>query len=63
MRGSLRFKKAPNATVLIWKVPMLAERRSRRLDAPELLANVYDGRVLADGKAIPRSSKKTEEAA
>ncbi len=30
-----RFKTGPNATGLIWKVLILAERRFRRLDAPE----------------------------
>lgn len=65
-----RFKKVPNATVLIWKVLMLAERRFRRLDAPELLADVYDGRVLPTGRPSrsrarrrrrPHRSKQTTE--
>ena len=56
-----RFKKVPNATVLIWKVLMLAERRFRRLDAPELLADVYDGRTFTDGKAVVKSIRKQEK--
>lgn len=31
------------ATVVIWKMLMLAERRFRRLDAPEKLMQVYLG--------------------
>jgi transposase-like protein len=58
-----RFKKVPNATVLIWKVLILAERRFRRLDAPELLADVYDGRMFTDGKAVVKSIKKQEKKA
>lgn len=58
-----RFKKVPNATVLIWKVLMLAERCFRRLDAAELLADVYDGRAFADGKAMVKSIRKAGKAA
>jgi putative transposase len=58
-----RFKKVPNATVLIWKVLMLAERRFRRLDAPELLADVYDGRLFTDGEAMVKSIRKHEKKA
>ena len=58
-----RFKKVPNATVLIWKVLMIAERRFRRLDAPELLADVYDGRTFSDGKAVVKSIKKPQKEA
>jgi transposase-like protein len=38
-----RYKKVENATVVIWKMLMLAERRFRRLDAPEKLMQVYLG--------------------
>src|SRR6516225_1705939 len=47
-----RFKKVANATALIWRMLMVAERRFRRLDAPEQLAAVYDGRVFRDGKLV-----------
>ncbi len=50
-----RFKKVPNATVLIWKVLRIAESRFRRLDTPELLADVYDGRKFIDGKAVAKT--------
>src|SRR4030066_976277 len=38
-----RFKKVSNATAVIWKMLMLAEKRFRKLDAPEKLAQVYSG--------------------
>ncbi len=53
-----RFKKVASATMLIWRVLCVAESRFRRLDAPELLADVYDGRRFADGKPITRTSGK-----
>ncbi len=54
-----RFKNVTNATVLIWKVLRVAESRWRRLDAPELLRDVYDGRRFVDGKPITRPSERT----
>jgi hypothetical protein len=53
-----RFKKVANATMLIWRVLRVGESRFRRLDAPELLADVYEGRRFADGKPITRTSGK-----
>jgi transposase-like protein len=53
-----RFKKVPNATVLIWKVLRIAESRFRRLDTPALLADVYDGRKFVDGKAVVKTVSK-----
>ena len=38
-----RFRKVDNATAVIWKMLMLAERRFRRLDAPEKLMAIYCG--------------------
>jgi len=38
-----RYRKVGNATAVIWKMLMLAERRFRRLDAPEKLELVYLG--------------------
>jgi transposase-like protein len=45
-----RFKKAKNASVLIWKVLMVAERSFRRLDDHELLTDVHSGKEFIDGK-------------
>jgi transposase-like protein len=47
-----RFKKVANATALIWRVLIVAERRFRRLNAPEQFAAVYDGRRFTDGKLV-----------
>lgn len=47
-----RFKNVTNATALIWKVLRVAEFRFRKLDAPQLLAEVADGAAFADGERI-----------
>lgn len=47
-----RFKVVANATMLIWKVLRVAESRWRRLDAPDLLKDVYEGREFADGMPV-----------
>jgi len=53
-----RFKVVANATMLIWRVLRVVERRFRKLDAPELLKDVYEGRRFADGKPITRAIGK-----
>jgi hypothetical protein len=53
-----RFKKVANATALIWRILMVAERRFRRLDAPAQLSAVYDGRKFADGKLVKEKTLK-----
>ncbi len=50
-----RSKVLTNATVLIWKVLRVAGSRWRKLDAPELLKDVYDGRRFVDGKPVTRA--------
>jgi len=47
-----RFKKVPNATAVIWKMLLLAERRFRKLDAPEKMRQVFMGAVFKDGFEI-----------
>jgi len=37
------FKRVERATAVIWKMLMVAQKRFRRLNAPELLAKVYTG--------------------
>lgn len=49
-----RFKVVANATMLIWKVLRVAESRWRRLDAPDLLKDVYEGREFEDGMPVTR---------
>jgi transposase-like protein len=46
-----RYRKVENATAVIWKMLMLAERRFRRLDAPEKLIQVYLGFGLEEAHA------------
>ena len=38
-----RFKRVESATALIWKLLLVAEKRFRRLDAPHLLKDVFEG--------------------
>lgn len=52
-----RFKKVENATAVIWKTLMVAQKKFRRLDAPELLKDVYEGVEFADGVAITRNKE------
>ena len=54
-----RYKKVENATAVIWKMLMLAERRFRRLDAPEKLMQVYLG--FGVGEAHEGTEIKREE--
>ena len=44
-----RFKKAENATALIWKILQVAESTFRRLKGAELLPAVYAGAQYKDG--------------
>jgi putative transposase len=44
-----RFKKVTNATAVIWKLLLVAEKSFRRLSAPELLREVQLGVVFVDG--------------
>ncbi len=53
-----RFKRVERATALIWKLLMVAERRFRKLDAPHLLRDVFDGRRFEDGKPILAQQRK-----
>ena len=48
-----RFRKVQNATAVIWKLLLLAARRFRRLNAPELLAEVCQGAQFVDGVRVP----------
>jgi transposase-like protein len=55
-----RYKRAENATAVIWKTLLVAEKRFRRLDHPELLAEVAEGAVYVNGV---RARKTAGEAA
>jgi hypothetical protein len=49
-----RFKQVERATAVIWKMLMVDEKRFRRLNAPELLAEVYAGTRYEDGIEVAR---------
>lgn len=53
-----RFKKVASAEALIWKTLMIAETKFRRLNAPELLKEVADGRKFVDGVAVNKITRK-----
>jgi len=55
-----RFKKVENATAVIWKLLLLAERTFRRLNAPELLIEVWHGVSFVNGIRV---AHQPEEAA
>jgi putative transposase len=44
-----RFKKVENATAVIWKLLLIAERTFRKLNAPQLLAEVWNGATFVNG--------------
>ena len=52
-----RYKKVENATALIWKLLLIAEKTFRRLNAPHLLAAVFAGAKYVDGVAVPKSER------
>jgi putative transposase len=58
-----RYKKVANATALIWRVLLVAEKTFRRLDSPELLAEVAEGATYEDGVRVLREELATEEVA
>jgi putative transposase len=56
-----RYKKVENATAVIWKTLLIAERTFRRLDAPELLAEVAEGVVYINGERVKPSRSTAEK--
>lgn len=53
-----RYKKVASATALIWRLLMVAEKRFRKIDAPDLAAQVYRGVKFEDGEKVTRSQRK-----
>lgn len=49
-----RYKRVDRATAVIWKMLMVAQQKFRRLNAPELLKQVYLGVEYEDGIEITR---------
>jgi putative transposase len=50
--ASRRFKKVEGARAMIWKLMGVAEKNWRKLNAPELLADVHAGQKFEDGLAV-----------
>jgi putative transposase len=50
--ASRRFKSQLDATCLIWKTMMVAEMSFRRLNAPESVEKVADGKKYENGKQV-----------
>jgi transposase-like protein len=50
--ASRRYKKVENARAMIWKLLQVAEKSWRKLNAPELVECVYEGRQFIDGVAV-----------
>jgi transposase-like protein len=57
--ASKRFKKVASATALIWRVLMVAEKRFRRLNAPKLLLDVYEGNQFVNGRPVTQAKSTT----
>ena len=57
-----RYKKVANAEALIWKILMIAEKKFRRLNSPQLLAAVYDGQLFEDGMPVNQTTPKRRAA-
>lgn len=56
--ASKRYKKVEGATAMIWKLLMVAEQTFRKLNAPELMLQVYAKRTCRDGVFIPVELKE-----
>jgi len=56
--ASKRFKKAENATAMIWRLLLLAERHFRKLHSAHLAAEVYRGVVYVDGVKVTKSNQR-----
>lgn len=57
-----RYKKVANAEALILKILMIAKRKFRCLNPPQLLAAVYDGQLFEDGMPVQETSPRCRAA-
>jgi transposase-like protein len=53
-----RYKKVKNATAVIWKTLLVAEKSFRKLNAPKLLAEVAEGAVYVNGERVKKRKSK-----
>jgi transposase-like protein len=56
--ASRRYKKADNATAVIWKTLMIGEKKFRKLNKPEMMKEVYEGAKYADGVRVKDEEEK-----
>jgi transposase-like protein len=52
-----RYKSVANATAIMWKLLLVAERRFRRLNAPERLKDVFRGEKYQDGIQLSKATR------
>ena len=57
-----RYKKVANAEALIWKILLIAEKKFRRLNSPELLEQVYIRQLFEDGNQVKEIIRKRRAA-
>ena len=53
-----RYKRVEHATAVIWKTLMVAQRTFRKLNAPELLQEVYNGATYVNGVKPEQETEK-----
>ncbi len=53
-----RYKKVKNATAVIWKTLLVAEKSFRKLDAAEFLVEVAAGAVYENGIRVKQGKNK-----
>jgi putative transposase len=53
-----RYKKVKNATAVIWKTLLVAEKSFRKLNAPELLSEVAEGATYVNGIRVKKGKKQ-----
>ena len=56
--ASRRYKKVTHATAVIWKTLMMAQKQFRKLTAPELLKDVFEGATYVDGIRVNHLEKE-----
>ncbi len=57
-----RYKKVANTEALIWQILMIAEKKFRRLNSPDLLGAVQDGQLFQDGMPVQQTNPKRRAA-
>jgi len=53
-----RYRKVPRATAVIWKMLLVAEKSFRKLNAPELLEEVWNGARFQDGERANNDTRQ-----